>query len=165
MIFAATEVGPYLYLAEDNYWYDIAGSSAPDQTYWCVEWIPETQTARFGTYGRGIWDFKVEKYTSIESNSKEKHSNEFAISLSPNPFNEIVNIIISSEKDIDAEISIYDLDGRKVKSFNNINLSKGRNIIIWDGTNDNGVQMPTGNYIVILNSLGRIIFKTVKLIR
>ena len=37
------------------------GVSAPDQTYWSVEYIPELLTARFGTYGRGIWDFKMDE--------------------------------------------------------------------------------------------------------
>ena len=55
--FAATEVGPYVYIVDDEEWLDLAGISAPDQTYWSVEYVPELHTARFGTYGRGIWDF------------------------------------------------------------------------------------------------------------
>ena len=35
--------------------------SAPDQTYWSVDFIPEINTARFGTYGRGIWDFVLDE--------------------------------------------------------------------------------------------------------
>jgi len=57
--FAATEVGPYVYIAEDEMWSELAGLFAPDQTYWSVEYIPELNTARFGTYGRGIWDFII----------------------------------------------------------------------------------------------------------
>ena len=38
----------------------ILGVSAPDQTYWSVEYIDEINTARFGTYGRGIWDFVID---------------------------------------------------------------------------------------------------------
>ncbi len=59
MIFAATEVGPYVYITKEKRWYDLAGDAAPDQTYWSVEYIPEPGIARFGTYGRGIWDFQV----------------------------------------------------------------------------------------------------------
>jgi len=58
-IFAATAVGAFAYSMEDEEWEDIMGFSAPDQTYWTVEYIPEIHTARFGTYGRGIWDFIV----------------------------------------------------------------------------------------------------------
>jgi hypothetical protein len=50
-----------VYIAEDEEWTDLAGISAPDQTYWSVEYIPELNTARFGTYGRGIWDFIMDE--------------------------------------------------------------------------------------------------------
>ena len=59
LVFAATEVGPYCWTASSGEWVDISGLGAPDQTYWSVEYIEETNTARFGTYGRGIWDFVV----------------------------------------------------------------------------------------------------------
>ena len=57
LLFAATEIGPYVYSKDDNEWHFLSGVSAPDQTYWTVDYISEINTARFGTYGRGIWDF------------------------------------------------------------------------------------------------------------
>ncbi|MHC4558661.1 MAG: WD40/YVTN/BNR-like repeat-containing protein [Planctomycetota bacterium] len=62
-LFAATEIGPYIRLIDQGNWIDLAATSGPDQVYWSVEYIPTIQTARFGTYGRGIWDFKYECYT------------------------------------------------------------------------------------------------------
>ncbi|TAE55387.1 MAG: T9SS C-terminal target domain-containing protein [Bacteroidetes bacterium] len=59
LIFAATEIGPYVYVAADQQWYPLSGISAPDQTYWTVEYVPALHAARFGTYGRGIWDFTI----------------------------------------------------------------------------------------------------------
>ena len=64
-IFAATAIGAFAYSVEDQEWEDIMGFSAPDQTYWTVEYIPEIYTARFGTYGRGIWDFIVDQNIDI----------------------------------------------------------------------------------------------------
>lgn len=58
-VFAATEVGPYVYVVADDQWYPMEGLSAPDQIYWSVEYIPSLHTVRFGTYGRGIWDFVI----------------------------------------------------------------------------------------------------------
>ena len=57
ILFAATEIGPYGYSSNEDEWFILSGISAPDQTYWSVDFIPEINTARFGTYGRGIWDF------------------------------------------------------------------------------------------------------------
>ena len=60
LLFAATEVGPYVYSQNNEEWLLLSGISAPDQTYWTVDFIPELNTARFATYGRGIWDFILE---------------------------------------------------------------------------------------------------------
>ncbi|MEZ4775305.1 MAG: T9SS type A sorting domain-containing protein [Bacteroidia bacterium] len=59
MVFAATSVGPYMYIPADDQWYPMDGLHAPDQTYWTVEYVPALHVARFGTYGRGIWDFTI----------------------------------------------------------------------------------------------------------
>ncbi len=66
-IFAATEVGPYVHTIYDGQWYDLAGVGAPDQTYWTVEYIENINTARYGTYGRGIWDFILDENFDIIS--------------------------------------------------------------------------------------------------
>jgi photosystem II stability/assembly factor-like uncharacterized protein len=63
LLFAATEVGPYLYRASTKQWADLSNGGAPDQTYWSVEYLPNRRTARFGTYGRGIWDCDVSALT------------------------------------------------------------------------------------------------------
>ena len=65
LYFAATELGPYIYNTSGNQWEYLGGVSAPDQTYWSVEFIPELNTARFGTYGRGIWDFVMDEYYDV----------------------------------------------------------------------------------------------------
>ena len=65
LLFAATEVGPYVYDVYEEEWFDLAGLSAPDQTYWSLEYVPEIHTARFGTYGRGIWDFIIDENIDV----------------------------------------------------------------------------------------------------
>ena len=58
IIFAATELGPYAYTHEEGSWVLISADDAPDQVYWSVEYIEEINTVRYGTYGRGIWDYE-----------------------------------------------------------------------------------------------------------
>ena len=64
LLFAATEAGPYVYIAEQERWHGLSGQCAPAQAYWSVEYLPGERIARFGTYGRGIWDFKIEIVSS-----------------------------------------------------------------------------------------------------
>ncbi len=59
-IFAATDAGPYAYLTAQNKWYSLVGIDVPFQSYWSVEYIPAISTVRYSTYGRGIWDFKLD---------------------------------------------------------------------------------------------------------
>ena len=64
-IFAATAVGAFSFSREDGVWEDIMGFEGPDQTYWTVEYVSEIHSARFGTYGRGIWDFIIDENIDI----------------------------------------------------------------------------------------------------
>ncbi|HRZ43134.1 MAG TPA: PKD domain-containing protein [Bacteroidales bacterium] len=57
LLFAATELGPFVYVSSEEKWYDLSEGYAPDQTWWSVDYVESLKTARFGTYGRGIWDF------------------------------------------------------------------------------------------------------------
>ncbi len=58
-IYAATESGPYRYDADHSQWIPISENRTPMTTYWSVEIVNQGRTARFGTYGRGIWDFEL----------------------------------------------------------------------------------------------------------
>lgn len=57
-LFAATEVGPFYYDRANSTWVDI-GAGAPDNVYWHVDFIPALNTARFSTFGRGLWDYDM----------------------------------------------------------------------------------------------------------
>ena len=85
LIFAATEAGPYVYVAADGIWYDMSGLSAPAQRYWSVEYLSDEKIARFGTYGRGIWDFEIEEITTA-TNAATKGEEL----LYPNPATETI---------------------------------------------------------------------------
>ncbi|GJM07738.1 MAG: hypothetical protein DHS20C11_00140 [Lysobacteraceae bacterium] len=55
LLLAATDLGPFAYDLDNERWYDIRQSAAPDQNYTSVEWVAELNAARFATYGRGVW--------------------------------------------------------------------------------------------------------------
>lgn len=58
-LFAATEVGAFRYDPAQAQWQDITAAGGPAQTFWHVDYIAALGTARFSTYGRGLWDFVV----------------------------------------------------------------------------------------------------------
>jgi len=55
-IFAATEAGAYRFDRASNTWINIMQPSTPLTLYWSVECVG-ADLMRFGTYGRGIWDY------------------------------------------------------------------------------------------------------------
>lgn len=137
-IFAATAVGPYLFDGEK--WIDIQ-EGAPDQAYWSVEWVPALELARFGTYGRGIWDFKIgQDLVSVEE------ERDLSIDLYPNPTNSVFNL--SFGKNQEAELKIYDQEGKVVK------IEK-----IFGNSQINVSELSVGSYMVIVNSKGRTYFE------
>lgn len=58
-LYAATEAGPFRYDAQQFVWVPISENRTPITTYWSVEIVNQGRTARFGTHGRGIWDFEL----------------------------------------------------------------------------------------------------------
>ena len=58
MVFAGTETAVYARRRHEGEWTDITGAEAPVTTYWSAEALHHENTIRFGTYGRGIWDYQ-----------------------------------------------------------------------------------------------------------
>ncbi len=58
-LLAGTETAAYR-RDPDSEWYDVTGTDAPVTTYWSCETLWHENTVRFGTYGRGIWDYQLD---------------------------------------------------------------------------------------------------------
>ena len=105
LLFAATEVGPYVYSFLEQEWLLLSGVTAPDQTYWSCEYIPEIQTVRFGTYGRGIWDFVLNDNYDINLGDI---NNDMIINIQDVIL--VVNFILENQSPNDSEFFASDLN-------------------------------------------------------
>lgn len=123
LIFAATEVGPYVYVVSENTWYNIQGVGAPNQTYWSVDYVPATNTARFATYGRGIWDFAIA--SPSPTGILENHS-QTSLSVFPNPATDQFSVRIHSNTQENSQLVMLDLQGKEVMR-ESVNLQMGEN--------------------------------------
>ncbi|MBK8548513.1 MAG: T9SS type A sorting domain-containing protein [Saprospiraceae bacterium] len=112
LIYAATEAGPYVYVKSLEKWFLLSGSNTPNQIFWSVEYLPALKIARFGTYGRGIWDFHFKDFISSSSNEVTK---ENTISLYPNPASEFIYISFKDDNTILNRFGIFDVQGNKVE--------------------------------------------------
>ena len=69
----------------------------------------------------------------------------------PNPFNPETTINFYLPEDNYIEVNIYNIKGEQVRTIYKGKLHSGYQSIIWDGTNDRGVSLPSGIYIMSLN--------------
>lgn len=57
-LYAACEAGPFRFDRAAGTWTSISTALAPITLYWSVECV-DAELVRYGTYGRGIWDYRV----------------------------------------------------------------------------------------------------------
>ncbi|HIA30496.1 MAG TPA: T9SS type A sorting domain-containing protein [Candidatus Marinimicrobia bacterium] len=70
----------------------------------------------------------------------------------PNPFNSSTNIKIELDRSTTVLLSVFDLKGQWVNTLVKGRLHSGEHSIHWDGKNSSGIEVPTGEYIVILQT-------------
>lgn len=110
-VFAATEVGPYVYVVSEDRWYPMAGTGAPDQTYWEVDFIPSTQTVRFVTYGRGMWDFAI---AGVNVGTGETADRAGELRAFPNPAAGPVTLHFGTPLEQAEDLVLYSLSGAEI---------------------------------------------------
>jgi hypothetical protein len=142
-IFAATEAGPYVLSKETGEWHELGLGTAPDQTYWSVEYIDAMKVARFVTYGRGAWDFRIQSPLSINPIAN------FQFDIYPNPAADYINFRTDLKGDLSA--SIYTIDGKRLLSSFKVPASGTLNLI----------GIASGTYIIELTNGERKIHKKI----
>jgi hypothetical protein len=56
-LYAVADAGAFAFDQASATWKSIVAGAAPLQGYWSVEGVPPLRAVRFGTYGKGIWDY------------------------------------------------------------------------------------------------------------
>jgi len=74
------------------------------------------------------------------------------LSVSPNPSNPEVRILVRLSETARIEMGIYDLRGRLVNRIIREPVAFGQRQLIWDGRNSRGERVTSGVYFVRLSS-------------
>jgi hypothetical protein len=165
-VVAATEAGPMLFDVAGKQWYDMAGETTPDQTYWSVEFVDTIHTVRFGTHGRGIWDFAIDmKPSSVESPAEHTEYEAIKVAVAPNPVRSDATITLELPRATAARVRIYDVEGRVVRELHDGELGVGTSRFIWNGLSSGGYPLPSGKYLVVVNAMGQVRHASVEVVR
>ena len=128
--------GNWFNALESNNNLNVTGDTLP-------EYFIEAKTAVI--YSNQNWSLKLDKNRLIP----EKNN---IIQSYPNPFNGQINIIFSSNSPNSGKINIYDVSGKLVFNLKQIKLSQGDNLFKWDAKSNNGSALPTGLYIISIDT-------------
>ncbi len=103
---------------------------------------------------------------SYDGNSSEQIPNEVSIiSCYPNPFNPSTTISYMLDNNINVNLKIYNINGRKVFENYNINSNAGLNEYKWNGVDNNGNYLTSGIYFVMIEFDDKILMNKVTLIK
>ncbi len=83
----------------------------------------------------------------------------------PNPFKNDSAIEFELIENAYVDLDIYDLNGNIVKTLLKKNYSNGRQIINWDGTNNNDKRMSSGVYFLVLKESNHTMTKKITIVR
>ena len=88
-----------------------------------------------------------------------------SLSVHPNPFNPQATISFSRVRDAWASVVVYDLVGRRVVTLASRMFDAGLNTLTWYGRDAAGKAMPSGTYIVRLETDSGVEARKVALVR
>ena len=102
-------------------------------------------------------------YLSIES---EGIPDEFALHDNyPNPFNPTTQIRFDLPEMSNATLTIYNMIGQKIRTFNMQNAQAGYHALTWNATNDYGAPISAGVYLYQLQTDGFVNTKKMILLK
>ncbi|MDI6840638.1 MAG: T9SS type A sorting domain-containing protein [bacterium] len=108
--------------------------------------------------GGSIWVL----YDPSRIEYRDKKSFTLKLEVDPNPFNNYITINYATPNIKNKILKIYDLSGRVVRTFNNLNqLGK----IVWDGRDENNVIVSNGIYFCGLEIGNKIITEKICLVK
>ncbi len=78
---------------------------------------------------------------------------EFALHNNvPNPFNPTTAIKFDLPKEVRCDLSVYNLNGRRVRTLVSEDVEAGYHRVVWNGKDDSGRELPGGVYFYRLNA-------------
>jgi flagellar hook assembly protein FlgD len=83
----------------------------------------------------------------------------------PNPFNPKTYIAYNLAESANVNISVFDLQGRQIKTLFKGHQPAGNHHIYWNGSNENGSKVPSGNYIIRMQTENSTQIQKVMLIK
>ena len=99
-------------------------------------------------FNDGEGNFQEDPISGINNSNS---NNQKPIKCYPNPFSKNLNIEFSVIEKSSIDLSVYDMNGKHIKSITNKIYSPGKYKLMWNGTCKNGKE-ETGTYLIRLKT-------------
>ncbi|MCP4568474.1 MAG: T9SS type A sorting domain-containing protein, partial [FCB group bacterium] len=115
-------------------------------------WIGTADGLYRGGYG-GEWWEKVDFISLDAVAAAGSRPTTFELGQNfPNPFNPATTIPVELERSSRIDLQVYDILGRRQKTVLSAILPAGSHDLIWDGSDDQGRDVPSGIYFYRLRT-------------
>ena len=146
----ATRIPGFIYAnhssqGNDYEFIDTENQNRDDRFYWIESNELSGETEH---YGPMVVEF------SSDSNDVIVYEIEDGIrGIYPNPFNSETTIEMFSNKAYSGSVKIYNYRGQLVRDFKRVEFNyKSRTSLLWDGRNNSGQEVSSGNYFAVMYS-------------
>jgi hypothetical protein len=144
-----TTTGPYRYIITNKYNKDDA-ISFDELGAHQIDILAEDITGRPDSIEISV---TVKPDTEVEKKQNADIPNSFCLYQNfPNPFNPLTQIEYDLPKSTEVSISLYNLQGQKIKTLVNEFKPAGRYVATWNGLDDTGKKVASGVYLYIMRN-------------
>lgn len=149
ILYAGSDVGAFVSFNKGLSWQTL-GSGLPVVSVYDLKIHPVTNYLIAGTHGRSMYRLNLNQLTGID----QKHNRPIAESYKllqnyPNPFNPATTISYSLPRNSLVKLTVFDIQGKEVKSLVNEVKSAGSYQVEFNATN-----LPSGVYLYRLEAAG-----------
>lgn len=146
--FAASPDNPELLITELSKLYILPSGASSARI---MLWNPENDND-----GRGMLHLATADLTVGNNDESLVPPAMASFTCFPNPMTQALQIKLEIPKQLQAEISIYNLKGQKVKNFPTLS-SQAASLITWDGRDNHGRNTASGIYFLRLSCAGKVV--------
>ena len=101
----------------------------------------------------GLVTYHATRTVTLEQILQSSISKDFTVLPAyPNPFNPSTTIRYGLDADSKVTVAIYDITGHLISTLQEENQAQGWHSVIWNGTNQQGTQVPAGLYFSRITS-------------
>ena len=123
------------------------GTPGQEQRFYYVNSAADSASSHYG-----VITILPDKTTSVADNRPDTPGNFRLVQNFPNPFNPTTTISYHLKESGTVELKIYDTLGKIIRTLVHAKRPAGSHEVVWDGRDDAGNPVPSGQYFVELQA-------------